>query len=210
MKDLLSKRLNALQVFSDKRDYIGASLIGDVCHRKIWYASNGYSQDITVKQQMTFDIGHAIEKIVKNLIENLWDVSECKQMDVGAIKGTPDGIINHPDYGKCLLEIKSANASSYGRFLKDGLQLWSSIYYVQMQMYMHMLKLEKGFIFVVNKNTGDFSDELVEYDPIIVEEMLAKAEMIKRYKEAPHGISENGMRWECKMCGFYKTCQGIK
>ncbi len=47
-----------------KRNYLGASLIGNPCARQIWYQYNGYTQEpFSAETLMNFEDGHRTEDL---------------------------------------------------------------------------------------------------------------------------------------------------
>ena len=63
----------------ERRDYIGASLIGHPCSRHIWYRYHGYPSDsFDAETLWRFEDGHRIEEIVINRLRQvpgvqIWD-----------------------------------------------------------------------------------------------------------------------------------------
>lgn len=79
-------------------------------------------------------------------------------------------------------------------------------HYVQMQVYMHYLKLKWGLYVAVCKNTDDLYFEVIYYKPEIGEAYTDRAGAIIRATLPPARLSNNPDWWECKMCDFREIC----
>ena len=64
INELLDQRLLQWHAMQDKRKYLGASMIGDECIRKVQLQYLGKDPTVTAKQVRTFDIGHHLEDLV--------------------------------------------------------------------------------------------------------------------------------------------------
>ena len=64
INELLDQRLLQWHAMQDKRKYLGASMIGDECIRKVQLQYLGKDPMITAKQVRTFDIGHHLEELI--------------------------------------------------------------------------------------------------------------------------------------------------
>ena len=64
INELLDRRLLQWHEMQEKRTYLGASMIGDECIRKVQLQYLGHEPTITAKQVRTFDIGHRLEDLV--------------------------------------------------------------------------------------------------------------------------------------------------
>ena len=209
---ILTKKIEAL-IYDDPipRDYIGASSIGDDCWRKIWYELKGAKRDKpTNKIQRTWDLGKLVELFVigllkKSGVEFVDYQVEGTDKDLPYFKGHFDGFMVTP-YG--LLEVKSAKDSSFRQFVKHGLKRWSPPYYAQIQAYMGMFGVDRGYIIVFNKDTSEFHDELVEFDPDVYDQLKTKARLIYEAPIEPGRVNNNPMWFQCKMCSYRTICHG--
>lgn len=93
------------------------------------------------------------------------------------ISFTPDIICKIPEFydGQMVGEIKSVNTFQFQRMLHHpsaGKQL---------QWYMFLTGIHKGFVLSEDKNTQDFKLEVYDYDPLKVAVFIERAEAIKYY-----------------------------
>lgn len=91
------------------------------------------------------------------------------------ISFTPDIICNIPDFydGKMVGEIKSVNTFQFQRMITHpsaGKQL---------QWYMYLTGIKKGFVLCDDKNTQDFKLEVYDFDKEKVEPFIERAEVVK-------------------------------
>lgn len=200
---------------SEPRDYIGASSIGSDCWRQIWYESKGAKRDVPAnKIQRTWDIGKLLEKFVIELLKLAgiqfedYQVELCDP-DLPYFKGHFDGLMLIKGVN-VLLEVKTAKDSSFRQLVKHGLKRWSATYYAQVQSYMGMSGITKAFIIVFNKDTSEFHDEMVEFNPDVYEQLKLKAKMIYESGFEPPRINNNPMWFQCKMCSYRTICHNNK
>lgn len=96
------------------------------------------------------------------------------------ISFTPDIICEIPEFydGKMIGELKSVNTFQFQRMTKHP-TAWK-----QLQWYMYLSGIHKGFVLSEDKNTQEIKIEVYDYDPEIVSEFIDRAEEIKyRYNK---------------------------
>ena len=208
IKSVLKKRID------EPRKYLGASAIGNSCHRAIWYSVNypEYAQ-ITERQRLTFEIGHRLESmIIDLLIESGLSIIRpytfvCR--DYPIFQGNSDfAIVDESGEMISLGEIKTAKDDSFKIFVKKGLRLWYPEYYDQVQSYMGMSGIDNYIVIALNKDTSELHEEFVEFDQIWYECLVEKAKRIGESKDIPDGINNNASFFKCKICFYTKECHG--
>ena len=106
------------------------------------------------------------------------------------------------------------NDGNFKRLKKYGLSKSNATYWSQCQAYMHLAHRlwspVQGLIFLaVNKNDESMYEEIVEYDPIFGEGLVAKAKRIDGLEEMPDGIFSTEKKPQaCFTCSFHKHCYG--
>lgn len=200
---------NALEIknHEEPRLYIGFSSIGHICRRYLWldYHKNELKSQFNEKQAVIFDNGHWVEKkLIHNIRQAGFEIS-AQQMEMslfdGKFKGHSDGIINHPEYGKVVLEIKGIQKNTWNQYVKKGIKEISPTYYAQAIMYSGYLNLSGTLFVIENKDNQDLYEEFIPSNFTEYNMLCRKAESII-HGEIPAGISTRVDWWQCTMCDF--------
>ena len=109
--------------------------------------------------------------------------SKAKDLDVTQfnkkfrISFTPDIICQIPEFydGKMIGEIKSVNTYQFQKMVRHP-SAWK-----QLQWYMYLTGIHKGFVLSEDKNNQDFKLEVYDFDQSIVDPFIDRAEQIKYY-----------------------------
>jgi hypothetical protein len=132
----------------EKRNYLGASIIGDDCLRKIQLQYMQKESEISAQTLRTFAIGTHLEDLIfKWMIYAGFDIRARNEIGKqfsfstagGKIKGHVDSIIyGGPNFMKypALWECKTMNNKSWNDTQKRGVLVSKPIYYAQVQLYM--------------------------------------------------------------------------
>lgn len=198
------------------RGYIGCSQIGHPCDRYIWL--NRYGGKITWKipfqKWRIFERGRWEERRVYALFdewEGFYLSSTQTSFSNDHLQGSCDGILKDENGGRYIFELKTMNEASFKALKKHGLGKSNSIYWAQCQAYMHLSGIHKTIFLSVNKNDESMYEELIEYDPIEAEGLMAKAERIDQLPHEPEGIyNEKKKPQSCFQCQFHQHCYGTK
>ena len=141
INDLLDVKLLEQHKNQEKRDYLGASMLGDECICKIQLQYMKHESDVSAQNLRTFAIGHCLEDLIA---EWLWlagfDLKTRNEngeqfgfsIADGKIAGHVDGIIfSGPDFLKypCLWECKTMNDKNWNDTQKRGVLVSKPIYY---------------------------------------------------------------------------------
>lgn len=118
------------------------------------------------------------------------------------ISFTPDVICRIPEFhdGKMIGEIKSVNTYQFQRMVRHP-SAWK-----QLQWYMYLTGIHKGFVLSEDKNNQDFKIEVYDFDHSVVDLFIDRAEQIKYYYKQV--VSEHKMvkrpkdaiNPDCKRC----------
>jgi len=195
------------------RQYIGASGIGSPCERKIWYGYKGMPAMPTAPtMQRTFDIGHSLETLVLDYMQNAGcnmlrkaPHTYFKDKDIPELQGHCDAIWYSP-VGTHIIEVKTARDSSFRVFVKGGLLKWYPVYYSQVQTYMGMSGIKDAYVIAINKDTSELHDEHVVFDPIHYDMLRAKALRLIQSDEAPEKINNSPLFYVCRNCQYKEIC----
>ncbi len=230
INELIDNKLLQNYRNQEKRDYLGASGLGDECSRRIQYQY--LKKDPTIKPTTirTFAIGHNLEDLVAQwLIDAGFGLrtrdSENKQFGFttanGKISGHVDGIIFSciPDIEKelntnktplpWLWENKTMNNRSWTDIAKQGVFATKFHYYVQVQLYMAYLDLDTCLFTSLNKDSSELYFEIIEFDAETAQKYSDRAVDILKATENNEllpRIARDSNFFICKMCGFHDEC----
>lgn len=198
----------------EPRDYLGFSQIGHECRRYLWldYHKKELKSKPRPKTLRIWDNGIVLEnKIIHELRQANIEVSG-QQIEMslfnGKFKGHCDGIINHPEHGKVVLEIKGIQKNTWNQYAKKGVKELSPTYYAQAIMYSGYLNLPGTLFVIENKDDCDIYEEFIPSNKTEYTMLCRKASSII-YETIPSGISSRADWWKCVNCSMNheKACR---
>jgi hypothetical protein len=203
------------------RGHLGASLIGDPCTRRLWFAFRWVAaQTFDGRMLRLFDTGHKAEpRFVSDLRAigcEVHDTDEAgQQFRASAVGGHFGGsmdaaIIGLPEASKAwhVGEFKTHNAKSFAKLAADGVEKAHPKHFGQMQVYMALFGIERALYLAVNKDTDELHAERVKWDKAVSDALLTRAELVITSPEPPEKISTDPAYYLCKMCPFNAVCHG--
>jgi hypothetical protein len=220
----IDDRLVAIRVGQPHRDYLGASILGDPCMRKLVYEYRHESatphDGLTLRR---FDAGDVFEQLsIKWLRAGGFDL-RCVNPNTGRqyefetahgrIKGHADGVImGGPSVGLAypvLWEHKALNTRSWSNLVKLGLAESKEIYYGQVQLYLAYLKLDECLFTALNKNSCELYHEIVPLNLSEAQRLSDRAVQIIKSAESgkvPPRIATQPDNFSCRHCSFLPIC----
>lgn len=206
------------------RGYLGASTIGDECARKVWYQYNrepSFDSDAILR----FNDGHRTEDAMAWLLRGvdgveLWTHDENGEQfgfEDGNFKGHVDGVIRGLLHApkttavwecKCTEKLKDFQKAKESYGSKGALQGWNETYYIQAQIYMHYLKLERHYTTVCSAGLRDFDSCWTEYKQDVALKNIDRAKKILEQNEPPPQAYNSSTFYKCRWCQFNKECWG--
>lgn len=203
------------------REHLGASIIGEDCARKIWYAFRWCKFEIFDGRMLRlFQRGHLEEQRVIEYLRGIgftvWesDPTTGKQFRIvganGHYGGSSDavGSLPYPELIglNLLLEFKTHNHGSFAHVLKHKLIIGRPKHYAQMCSYGRVFGLHYGMYVAVGKNDDDLYIEIVPLDWGQADDLVRKAEDIIYSLIPPPKISMQPTHFECKYCPHIGPC----
>jgi len=208
-----------------RRNYLGASLIGNDCPRQIWYEYNGYDRpDFEASTLLLFDDGHRTEDLTAERlrlvdgVELITHGPDGKQLGFvhGKLKGHLDGMIRgliQAPKKWHVWECKSSGHKKFTEFVrlrkqdeKNALKNWNMNYFVQAQLYMHFFNTDRHYTTVALGGGRDYDSCRTEYDMAVALKYIDRAEKIINAIEPPVRISEKPDFFQCRWCSFKDIC----
>lgn len=199
----------------EPREYLGYSGLGNECLRASWYSFRWvYTEQIEGRMLRLFGRGFQEEKILAKEFatfgaEIIYDQKEVIGFE-GHVKGHIDGIITDlPDFPNedLLFEAKTYNDKRFKKLEKLRLRQADYTYYVQLQMYMGHLQLDKALFIATNKNDDHRYIEIVDFDIETFDKMEARAIAIVTSDFPPDKVGSGQSTWfQCRYCKFKWVC----
>ena len=208
------------------RRYLGGSMLGDKCARKIQYTYQGQQPDedkeFKAQTLRIFQLGHELENSMAGWIRNAG--FDLRTIDKNGeqfgfsiaddeIKGHIDGVIcggpldiNYP----MLWECKSANEKKFRDFRFKGIKA-NPTYEVQVALYQAYMELTDNpcLFTVINKNTSEIFYQLVPFNQDLAQYASDRAvDILKASKqnEMLPRIAQNKDVFDCRFCQYSNTC----
>lgn len=220
---LIDGAYEAENAAKEKRDYLGASAIGEECLRKIQYQFRDPSPHFDGRILRIFERGHVGEEQAINWLKKAG--FELKTHDEhgrqigfvsgnGKYKGHIDGTILHSPIASiktpCLWECKVLGAKGWNNVQSNGLQQAYPTYYAQIGQYQAYKNLtDPAMFFAVNADTMKIYVEMVKFDAKNAQKTTDKAVRILEAEQSgeqlPRAYPSSDF-FKCKWCSYSKEC----
>lgn len=213
------------------RNHLGASQIGHVCKRHLFYifrwakldtylGSDGISQK--GRMMRLFNRGHREEERFVEWLRGIgfqvWDVTPegsqyriqgCKGHFGGALDGINQApakyMINEP----MLCEFKTQGTGpKFEELRKLGVAKAKPMHFAQMSEYGYKYSFRYALYMCINKNDDDLYIEIVKLDWELGAQLELKANDIIFSQEPPPKFSLSPATMECRVCTFKDICHG--
>jgi hypothetical protein len=225
---LIDKEIDATAAKEQRRNYLGASVIGHDCERHVQYQLLAARGEVARKQpparnMRIFDRGNIYEERARQWLKSVGflfgHTKKGKSFSdyQGQFKGHVDGVLtgwarqgeNCPVELPALWECKCLAGKYWNKLDKERLQNYSPTYYTQVQLYMHYLELPRCLFTAVNADNMEIYHELVPYSP--AEAALYRSRVQAVINAANEGyllqrISLDRSYFLCKWCDFSGVC----
>lgn len=198
------------------RNYLGASMLGEECDRKLWYSWHEPKPVSDARTQRIFDIGHKLEELViswlkeTGLTVHTEEGGEQFGFVDGVIAGHIDGVVVGLPESKepHLLEIKTYNDSRFSDLCKGCVLTSDPKYYTQMCVYMEKMGLNHSLFVAVNKDNADIYVERIHSDPIEANAMINRGKQLTEEKEVKNVERKFNHKsfFKCKWCDYRAEC----
>lgn len=226
--EAMHRVVEAIENAKPKRDYLGASILGHECERFIYYQLNNAdkAEPISYKGLYAIEDGHRTEQLVKDRLRlvqgiELYDIDEETKEQIGFVDGKfsghVDGIVRgliqapktwHIFEVKCCNEKKFKElqkcVEKYGE--KNALENWDYTFFIQAQLYMGKLKLDRHYLICSTPGGRDKTSCRTEFQENFFNTMIIKKDRIINAKSVPERISSRKEYITCKWCRFSDFC----
>lgn len=173
------------------RPHLGASQIGHSCERKLWFDFRWVRQEkFDGRKLRLFDTGDKEElRLIADLeaagatvYARKSDGTQWGESTLGghfgcSVDGVAIGLVEAPQTWH-VTEFKTHNAKSFARLLEFGVREAKPEHFAQVQVGMGLLGLTRCMYLAVNKDTDDLYSERINYDELVYQQLLAKANRV--------------------------------
>lgn len=210
------------------RDYIGASILGGECTRQVWYdIRNATPPSFEINSILAIEDGYTQEEVMSRRLSllpgiKLYTRDEETENQITIqykeIKGHVDGVICGLKESKKwhVWEHKSVNEKKYNilknlkiQDAENALEKWDYKYYVQAQIYMEGLDIDRHFLTVSTPGGRDFMSLRTKRKKSFMRVVDNLLEIVKD-DNPPGKISDKPEFYLCKWCRHKKICHDLK
>lgn len=214
--------IDAAVASAEHRDFdhvVRGSSIGK-CERHLWYRYRWAlpPEEFSGRMLRLFHTGHAEEARMVAWLElagatvaavdpdtgEQWEVVALDGHFKGHLDGVVAGLIEAPKTPH-LLECKTHNTKSFEQLKKHGVAIAKPEHVDQMQAYMHLKGLTRGYYLAKCKDTDELHSERIEYNAAHALALMAKAERI-RDASAPAARIGTADSFACRFCSSHPIC----
>ncbi len=206
------------------RQYLGASLIGEACLRKIQYAYQATeTKPHSGKTLRIFKAGHLFEEMsAEELRLAGFDLKTHDkggeqfgfEVAGGKIRGHIDGVLCGGPVAMlypALWEHKALGQKSWNEVVKKGVTAAKPVYAAQIAMYQAYMDLtEAPALFTArNRDTQQLYHEVVPFDSALAQRMSDRAVQILEATKAGEllsRITKDPNYFQCRWCDFAERC----
>lgn len=218
----IDQALEEAQAKQTPRDYLGASLIGEECLRKIQYSQKGLDT-FSGQTLRIFAAGHAFEDMTADELRKAgFDLRTHHKngnqfgfkVAGGKIGGHIDGVLcggppvmEYP----ALWEHKGLGVKSWNDVVKKGVAVSKPVYAAQIALYQAYMDLtDNPALFTArNRDTQELYHEPMPFDAALAQRMSDKA--VKIIQAANIGellprVAQDKTFWMCRWCSHAERC----
>jgi hypothetical protein len=174
------------------------SNLGNPCNRMLYLAYNGLlpQQFIEPTLQRIFDcgdaLGHRYEKYFADM-DILIGAERVVRCEDPVISGRMDFVIKHKEHELSVVELKSINDRGFKALLDKP----KADHLIQLQIYLHLSKIEHGSVLYENKNNQDVKAFAVNYDANVWTQIQERCYTIMGLTDTP--LRCTGLKYcQCK------------
>ena len=180
------------------------------CPRALWYAWKGFPVEYTDEELAVFSIGNFTHEFLQKILQNT-GVQLCAEYRIDVnwkgfpVAGFVDSIIFDKKEGLCVVDFKTIRSSGMP-FVRFKAKIEHN---KQLQMYMDILKIKKGYILYWDKESGDMLQQEVKYEPKLIKEIEQLFKLVQHHldKNTLPNSKYDENNWKCRYCKFKEYCK---
>jgi len=177
------------------RDIFYPSFLGSTCDRLLFLHYNGLlpNQKFDSKTLRIFAHGHATENRYKDIFTKMRILSGTEiqaRYDNPCIHGRADFILNFPEFGRTIIELKTINERGF-----SSLSVPKADHAVQLQIYLNILNIDNGFVLYECKNDQQLKAFHIKRSPSEWELIIERCIKIQGMLEVPKLSTVTHEKW---------------
>lgn len=199
---------------SPPRPHMGCSILGHLCDRYLWLSFRwAVIEKLDGRILRLFRRGQLEElTILQDLRAVGVQVSDRQGMvDFGChISGSVDGVITQgvPEAPMKyhILECKTHSKKSFDDVQKNGVEKSKPQHFIQMQLYMLGLKIDRALYYAICKDTDEIYTERVRFNKELAQKYVDRGKRIVQSDRMPEPLSTDPSWYQCKFCPAWDFC----
>jgi len=198
-----------------ERDYLGASILGEACQRKLWLQFHKYVEPEKFSSRMLrlFYRGQREEGMFEmylretsfNIIENC--MSQARWTD-GFMSGAGDGVVEKNGERYCV-EYKTHSLAQFKSLERGYLANSHPKHFTQCQVNALKFNCVGSIYLAVNKDNDELFCDVIALDNEFANQELAKGEYVTMADKPPERIANKPTAFACKFCHAKDVCWGF-
>ena len=200
---------------TDERDYLGASILGEACQRKLWLQFHKYVEPEQFSSRMLRLLyrGQREEGMFEmylretgfTIIENC--MSQTRWTD-GFMSGAGDGVVEKNGERYCV-EYKTHSLAQFKTLTRGELIITHPKHFTQCQVNALKFNCVGAIYLAVNKDNDELFCDVIALDNEFANQELAKGEYVTMADKAPDRIASKPTSHLCKFCHAKNVCFGF-
>lgn len=203
------------------RPHMGCSQLGHPCDRWLWLSfrwavqpqfpgrilrlfRRGQNEEETVVADLRA-IGMDVRKTGSNQVRVNFGSHVSGSIDAIIESGVPEAKTS-----RHVAEFKTHSKKSFDDLEKNGVEKSKFEHFVQMQLYMYGMDIDRALYVAVCKDDDRIYTERIRLDKAIAEKYIARGKRIALDNRMPPPLSTDPSWYQCKFCESYSFCHETK
>lgn len=202
----------------EPRSHLGCSQLGHHCDRWLWLSFRwAVLERFPGRILRVFRRGQNEEATITADLRAIGiDVRDSQQRVSfgGFVSGSVDGIAESgvPEAPKArhVVEYKTHSLKSFNELEKDGVEKSKPMHFVQMQMYMAGLEIDRALYVAICKDDDRIYTERIHFNKEVSDKAIARGHRITMSERMPEPCCADPSWYQCKFCAAHSFCFDTK
>lgn len=196
------------------RPHMGCSILGHPCDRYLWLSFRwAVIEKLDGRILRLFRRGQLEESTILQDLRSIGVKVSDRQgwVNFGChISGSVDGVITQgvPEAPMKyhVLECKTHSKKSFDDLQKNGVEKSKPQHFIQMQLYMLGLKIDRALYYAICKDTDEIYTERVRLNEELAQKYVDRGKRIVQSDRMPEPLSTDPSWYQCKFCPAWDFC----